>query len=179
MSDPIVEVAAEWLHNATCTRPDCSLLDFQECPGLARDREDAADLLSTLRPLMETANRRAADVAGHCPACGHSGLFVGEGGHVTCPNRPCPNPAAVDDLLDDRETEHIVTITAEDGWTIRHPLIERIGSALESCWLQALMLQMDEPPAGPGRYRVTRPLRYGVMFNPVEAPRPFSRKVDK
>lgn len=39
-------------------------------------------------------------VAGCCPACGGASLFVGEGGYVTCSMRPCPDPAAVADLLE-------------------------------------------------------------------------------
>lgn len=39
------------------------------------------------------------DVQGHCPACGATSLFLGEGGHVTCSRIDCPNPCAADDLL--------------------------------------------------------------------------------
>ncbi len=33
-------------------------------------------------------------VAGTCPACGRSSLFVGDGGHVTCSMLGCPDPCA-------------------------------------------------------------------------------------
>ncbi|HEX5496354.1 MAG TPA: DUF6085 family protein, partial [Mycobacteriales bacterium] len=47
-------------------------------------------------------------VAAYCPACGRYGLFLGAGGHVTCPQQDCPNPGAASEILDDGETEHIV-----------------------------------------------------------------------
>lgn len=38
-------------------------------------------------------------VAGHCPACRGSGLFLAVDGHVTCARPDCPDPAAADGLL--------------------------------------------------------------------------------
>lgn len=38
-------------------------------------------------------------VKGRCPACGTSGLFLGDGGYVTCSLIDCPNPSAADELL--------------------------------------------------------------------------------
>ncbi|MEU6674808.1 DUF6085 family protein [Streptomyces sp. NPDC046925] len=84
------------------------------------------------------------DVQGHCPACGRASLFLGEGGYVTCSIRECPQPDAVSELLADRETEHIVQL-AEEGWTVRHPLIERLDDALMGCQLNAYMSTFDRP----------------------------------
>lgn len=39
------------------------------------------------------------DVRGECPACRRTGLFLGEGGFVTCPQSDCPNPGAPSDVL--------------------------------------------------------------------------------
>ena len=91
-------------------------------------------------------------VVGHCPACGSSSLFLGEGGHVTCARLDCPNPAAVNELLDDRETEHIVEFGKAD-FTVRHPLRERIGDALMACDLHQYVAGLDGPPVLRGRYR--------------------------
>lgn len=41
-------------------------------------------------------------VQGRCPACGGAGLFLGSGGHVTCPRLDCPNPSGADELLHQR-----------------------------------------------------------------------------
>ena len=38
-------------------------------------------------------------VAGHCPTCRSSSLFLGKGGHVTCARLDCASPCAADDLL--------------------------------------------------------------------------------
>ncbi|MFJ6566658.1 hypothetical protein ACIQNU_04510 [Streptomyces sp. NPDC091292] len=44
------------------------------------------------------------NVQGHCPACGGSSLFLGEGGHVTCSRLDCPAPDTADGLLRGGET---------------------------------------------------------------------------
>jgi len=92
-------------------------------------------------------------VAGYCPACGGESLFLGNGGHATCSRLDCLDPCAADKILADRETEHIAVIRADD-FTIRHPLHERIGGALESCRLHAHLSSLDGPPRREGEYRV-------------------------
>lgn len=96
----------------------------------------------------------AVPVAGYCPSCGRNGLIVGEDGSICC-SRPdnCRNPAAAGELLADRETEHLVTLTGKD-FTIRHPLIERLDGALEDCALHEQLVRMGGPPRVPGKYRV-------------------------
>ena len=100
----------------------------------------------------------STDVAGTCPACGSQSLFLGSGGHVTCRIDKCPNPCAADEILADREIEHIVVLhhDPDEGFTIRHPLRERIADALLDCDLHSFLSQREGPPARPGRYRVYR-----------------------
>jgi hypothetical protein len=91
---------------------------------------------------------------GNCPmGCGET-LFAGEGGHVTCSFETCPDPGAVDTILSERETEHIVHF-GESGFTIRHPLHERRGHELEECALHEHVQSLSGPPVKPGTYRVT------------------------
>lgn len=95
----------------------------------------------------------SARVQGHCPmGCGET-LFLGSGGYVTCSFSTCPRPDAVADLLDDHETEHIVEL-GESGFTVRHPLRERLDDALMQCDLHAYIASLPGPPSKPGRYRV-------------------------
>lgn len=92
-------------------------------------------------------------IVGYCPmGCGRT-LFVGSGGHITCSYIPCPNPAAVDQILGDSETEHVVML-GETGFTVRHPLRERLGDALMACQVHERIAAYDGPPHQPGRYRV-------------------------
>lgn len=91
-------------------------------------------------------------VQGRCPACGWVGLFIGDGGHITCSQVDCPNPSAAGEILADGETEHLVTFT-EEGWTIRHPLRERIGDQLETCDMNDVRA-LSGPPRELGTYRV-------------------------
>ena len=94
-----------------------------------------------------------SDVRGYCPmGCGET-LFVAEGGWITCSYLHCPNPTALADILDENEPHHIVTL-ANDTFTIRHPLRERIGNDLEKCGLHAYLAGLDGPPYCLGRYRV-------------------------
>ncbi|RBQ21565.1 (2Fe-2S)-binding protein [Spongiactinospora rosea] len=86
--------------------------------------------------------------------CGRT-LFLAEGGHVTCSSLRCPRPTVVDELLDDRESEHLVLFDAA-GFTIRHPLHERLGDALMICPLHSDIQGSSGPPVAPGRYRAVR-----------------------
>lgn len=91
-------------------------------------------------------------VAGFCPACGQELLVLTDTGHIICALSDCPNQGAVDDLLDDRETGHVV-VFGETEFTIRHPLIERLDDALLDCDLHRIIAGLDGPPVQPGRYR--------------------------
>lgn len=90
--------------------------------------------------------------------CGET-LFVGEGGRITCSWKECPDPAAVDKILADEETNHIIELR-EDGYTIQHPLKERIDDGLFACNLQSAFSKAvvlhGEVPLDLGRYRVVR-----------------------
>ncbi|MGC9540200.1 DUF6085 family protein [Streptomyces sp. UG1] len=93
-----------------------------------------------------------ADIQGHCPACGWSTLFVGDGGYLTCSRLECPQPDAAHRILADRETDHIVQFD-DEGFTIRHPLRERLDDALMRCDLHLYCASLPGPPQPPGRYR--------------------------
>ncbi len=95
------------------------------------------------------------NVVGYCPmGCGQT-LMLGTGGHVTCGHLPCPDPCAVDSILTERETEHIVNFD-RSGFTVWHPLRERVGAALLDCALHNDIASMAGPPVHPGKYRATR-----------------------
>lgn len=98
-------------------------------------------------------------VAGYCPmGCGCT-LNLDEDGHVVCSLIGCPNPTAVDDILGDRETEHVVDFT-DKGFSILHPLRERLeddNGGLWGCQLHQYVQALDGPPVQPGRYRA-RPI---------------------
>lgn len=71
-------------------------------------------------------------VQGCCPmGCGET-LFLGFNGYVTCAALPCPRPDAVTVILEDRETAHLVRIR-KGGWTVQHPLRERVDRSLLDC----------------------------------------------
>lgn len=93
-------------------------------------------------------------IKGHCPACGGASLFVVEGGYVTCSRIDCPRPDAAHIILADSETEHIVRLDAA-GWTVRHPLRERIGDALMGCTLNRYLQEIDQPEET-GTFRARR-----------------------
>ena len=86
--------------------------------------------------------------------CGQT-LFLSRGGYVACSWFECPRPDAATSILDNSETEHVVTIR-DDGFTVEHPLRERLDGALHECRLHQDLRASDGPPEKPGRYRVTR-----------------------
>lgn len=108
-------------------------------------------------------------VRGNCPmGCGQT-LFLGDGGHITCSKADCPRPSAVDELLHDRETEHIVEL-GETSFTVRHPLRERLDDALMECGLHSRIAAGSGPPVPPGRYRACEPGVGGVVWERTGSP---------
>ena len=103
------------------------------------------------------------NITGYCPmGCGKT-LFVGDGGYVTCSLIGCPEPAAVSDILDDRESEHVVNFD-ENTFTVRHPLRERLEDKLMQCELHDWIWNLDGPPSKPGLYRATAKPKGGWNF---------------
>lgn len=73
---------------------------------------------------------------------------------VRCLAPRCPEPFAVGELLADGETEHVAFVTI-DGFTVRHPLRERVGAALQECEIHGyLAASLDDGWMEPGTYRV-------------------------
>ena len=101
-------------------------------------------------------------VEGWCPVgCGPTLETSAADGRIRCAAPECPRPTAAAEILADRETEHIVEFD-EIGFTIRHPLRERLDDALLQCVLHAQLARLDNPPTpGLGRYRARR-----VIGNP-------------
>ena len=99
---------------------------------------------------------RLIDVHGSCPmGCGRTLHLASDSGMIACTAPGCPRPSAVTDLLQDRETEHVVTFT-EEGFTLRHPLKERLDEALMECDLHEELASLSWAPVPPGRYRASR-----------------------
>lgn len=121
-------------------------------------------------------------VEGFCPmGCG-STLFLAEGGYVTCSIPACPNPTAVSDILAEQETEHVVEF-GRRGFTVKHPLRERVGDALLSCDLRDYIVCLDGPPTVPGRYRAVMGATRWVFYpggvvkrSPLTRRSPLKRK---
>lgn len=108
-------------------------------------------------------------IAGHCPmGCGTT-LFAGSGGHITCSHLQCPRPDAVDVILTELETEHIVTLKQHD-FSILHPLRERLGQELLRCDLHAHLAGLDGPPRQPGRYRARKAVDGGWTWERLDEP---------
>lgn len=102
----------------------------------------------------------STQVSGYCPmGCGQT-LFVGDGGHITCSYINCESPAAVDEILSEDETEHIVELYRET-FSVKHPLRERLDDALLTCDLGEYLKGLDGPPRITGTYRVHRDFASG------------------
>ena len=93
-------------------------------------------------------------LSGYCPmGCGPT-LTVDPAGEARCAMTGCPRPRAAAELLDDQEAEHVVTLAA-DGFTLRHPLRERLDDALLDCNLHLMLAKEAPADLAPGRYRVS------------------------
>jgi len=91
-------------------------------------------------------------VAGRCPmGCGEY-LVLGAGGRIVCSWPHCLRSAAVDELLEDKETEHLV-VFHERNFTVRHPLRERLDDQLLTCDVHAQCEIFDLADNPLGSYR--------------------------
>lgn len=110
-------------------------------------------------------------VDGFCPmGCGQTLEHCGSDGAVLCTAARCPRRSAVHELLQDQETEHVVQFD-DVGFTIRHPLHERLDDALLQCDLHLYCASLDGPPEDVGRYRA-RATAAGWTFEKIEEPTP-------
>lgn len=105
------------------------------------------------------SEERHIDVAGYCPmGCGMTLVLAGQEwageGNVICTAAECPAPDAVFRILQNPETEHIVSFS-EEHFTVTHPLRERLGDMAE-CDLHQWLASLAGPPVQPGRYRALR-----------------------
>ena len=93
------------------------------------------------------------DVVGYCPmGCGPH-LHVMSGGMIMCLAPGCPNPGAVTHLISQPQSHLDVVQIDEDGFSILHPLRERLDGSLFDCPVNKALLAMPAPPAPPGKYR--------------------------
>jgi hypothetical protein len=92
------------------------------------------------------------NIDGYCPlGCGQT-LRAEETklvNRVICWAATCPDPLAAQKILQDPMTEHIVRFSfSGSGFTVKHPLRERLDDALLYCELAQICGAMPEPPGG-------------------------------
>ena len=93
-------------------------------------------------------------VKGFCPlGCGPTLQRRETDDKIVCQHGRCPRPTAVSDLLADREHEHVVQFS-DSGYTVKHPLRERLDDHLLRCLLQEFLGALSGPPVPHGLYRV-------------------------
>lgn len=95
----------------------------------------------------------------YCPSCGAPDLVVtaNKGGLLRCTYVMCPEPDALERILaDPRIHQHTVRLD-EEGWTVRHPLIERLDDRLFTCSLNHYLSSDDAllNAMVPGEYEAT------------------------
>lgn len=104
----------------------------------------------------------------HCPACGGESLHLMQSGLILCLAEGCPSPDAAQQILSERETEHIVQFD-EHGWNMIHPLRDRLGDLL-GCPVHEAVNRLPGPPAGIiGKYRVRPDGKGGLEVELLEA----------
>ena len=110
------------------------------------------------------------DIAGaFCPmGCGES-LHLMASGLILCLDPHCEKPDAAQQILGERESDHIVTFTADD-WDIIHPLRDRLGRGLLACPVHEACKKLPGPPAGiAGKYRVRMDSEGGLEVELLDA----------
>src|SRR5260370_2280259 len=97
------------------------------------------------------------DLHGYCPlGCGQT-LHLMPGGLIVCLDPECPDAGALQKIIGDRETGHIVTTEGLSSHTV-HPVRERIGNQLLTCGINQAIEEAAQEGVIElnGTYRVTR-----------------------
>lgn len=111
-------------------------------------------------------------ITGFCPACGSTALDTRVASHgateIYCRRADCPDPGAASKILADPEIEHVIEFGIT-GFTVRHPLRERIADDLFNCEVHQDHSRMGyRPVATNGRYRAFKvegtPYGYGYVL---------------
>lgn len=85
--------------------------------------------------------------------CGETLYQVGT--RIACDNAECPRPTAAMDVLSDPDLiDHMVDLS-ELGFSLKHPLRERLDNELNRCGLHEWLQGCEVSPQPQGRYRVT------------------------
>lgn len=89
-----------------------------------------------------------------CPACGHR-LWVdleSDGmAQLVCDYPPCPRSDAAGQILSEQQgLRHIIRVDA-DGYSVKHPLIERLDDALLDCALANTVARLGRTWVNLGR----------------------------
>ena len=93
-------------------------------------------------------------VEGYCPMCGRAAL-IKMGSRLMCTDDRCPNPLGLHILLQNRMiSDHLVRV-GEDGFSVQHPMRERLNGELFVCGLHVGLSQAEEAPVEPGLYVAT------------------------
>lgn len=91
------------------------------------------------------------DLTAPCPmGCGQR-LHLMETGVIRCFAKDCPHPMAAQEILEGDTGADLLRIE-EDGFSLLHPLRERLAGGLFDCPVGKALCAMDGPPALPGRY---------------------------
>jgi hypothetical protein len=116
-------------------------------------------------------------VAGYCPmGCGQT-LVLDGSGHIFCSAHECPQANAVDEILGDREHEHIVKFEKQRkgySWSIQHPLRERVGHKLLDCEIVRALDRQAETAEGNLPEGVQANVRYRCRIKSVAGGRQIS-----
>lgn len=92
----------------------------------------------------------------YCPmGCGET--LYERYGEILCTGTSeseCPRETAAHEILSNCETEHIVDFSDEKGFSVQHPLRERLNGDLFTCDLHERLQALSGAPVTPGKYRV-------------------------
>lgn len=118
--------------------------------GFHMHEAGAAAAVAVLRAVRTEAPVR---INGRCPmGCGET-LAVAGGGHIVCMALQCPDPAMLDKVISHEAMDRHIVILDDEGFSVQHPLSERLTDMTE-CDVHQAMHEQDGAPASPGRYYI-------------------------
>lgn len=161
-ADELIEVwerksgIANWMLKAAIPRAIDAVYTARDTDHTMHEAGAAAAVTTlraiVLRDLIGEGGPKPS-VNGRCPmGCGET-LVLNDLAKVVCVNPDCPDAEMLDKVISHEALDKHVVILDDEGFSIQHPLSERLTDMTE-CDVHKAMQEQDGPPAPDGRYYI-------------------------
>lgn len=120
------------------------------------------------RPPMTTIHPPPMIVQGFCPYGHGETLYLTGDGRIKCSDPDCERPFAVNQILANPETGHLVFFGGKTHWSVIHPVRENLDGSIATCTLGDYLASLNGDPMPQGQYRAILVGEQWTWGTPIE-----------